>query len=500
MSEPEDDELSLALGYYDPTYLFISLQADLEEIATPPSELMGIWPDEKLLAYALNRYTFFHEMLHFHDYFGTMAGINLFYTHLRQVKAFAAFMEALRESGRRLVLPLDTAFSDSDPFADAAKAQIRNWLVLLQSTATFAQAFKKTFGYGHHLNDHVVYKKRGSSLPEVATFPVSASIRSPDDLQEVTIYYPIGLEALLEGNSQAVQRGLIESECSVELADKLVALLWPQQISPDQPLESLKDGILPYNITDVLVSKYLRLRGHPKFQRKSILQITDQTLSRSYLRALNEPWEVPPKFEFRDVGRLFVDTLEGSAIHDLVDGTVPWPETLTAMYKAILDTINKSKRPEDIPYAADFMAPLNIMESVVSHCIIAPLLKARIDLNHGIFHDVDKYVELLPTLPRPPVILRGSKHSMAGYMTSAKVSDAWIKYCLLTSAMHEIYGLKKELHCFRSHQLRKSSFNLCRPGTCQGNMAVGLCTEWFANQPLPDCVFASMVRRFELVH
>jgi hypothetical protein len=214
---------------------------------------------------------------------------------------------------------------------------------------------------------------------------------------------------------------------------------------------------------------------------------------------LSEPWEVPPKFEIADVGRLFIDTLEETPISNLVNGTVPFPKELTEAYKEVLNSILESKKPDDIPYDTDLLAPLNVIEAVVAHHIIAPLIKARLDTDHEVFHSIDKYIELLPTLPPVPVMLVGEDEVFADYMRSGTVGDAWTKYCLLTRAMHDTYMLNTGLHCFRSHELRKSKLNLClQGGSCVGNIAAGQCEKWVPPTPLPNCVFASMVKRFGL--
>src|SRR5271165_6046269 len=98
LSSIDDDAV---LGYYQPFYLRASVKHGWDEVARPPSELQDNLSPDALVAYALARYTVFHEIRHFHDYFGTIAGTSLFQAHLAQISAFARFIETFRSSGRR---------------------------------------------------------------------------------------------------------------------------------------------------------------------------------------------------------------------------------------------------------------------------------------------------------------------------------------------------------------------------------------------------------------
>lgn len=500
MAEPEIDN-ALVLGYYHPFYLYILVKYGMPDFTKRPDEVTKHLSRDQKLAYALARYTFFHEIRHFHDYFGTMAGISLFYVHLRQLRAFARFIEKLRAADQKLHLPLDSSWVDGDPNGETAKGLVRNWRMLVKATAAFSQAFQKTTGNVHHPNEYVVYKKREGDNPDVPTFPLQSRIGYPGKLRDLTIYYPIGLEVLAEGNTQALQRGLMEVEFPDGLADHLVGTGQPRRLDPGDPVESARSSALPYNVTDFLVSKYLRLRGHPTFKRKTILQLTDQALSGAYIEPVSKPWEVPATFKIVDVGRMFIDMLEDTNVSDLVNGTVPYPQHITDFYQEYLNGLMKGKKPEEIAYEADFVSPIDMIESVVTHHVIVPLIAARLETKHEVFYSIEKYLEMLPKLPFPPVIFVGesdySEH-YAHYMRNQNIGDAWMKYCMLMSAMHDICDLRSGINCFRAQELKNSKLNLCNKGTCRGNITVGNCDEWTPSKSLPDCVFASMLRRFGL--
>src|SRR4051794_23547224 len=87
-------------GYYNPFFLYAYVRRPVSETLQEPARLQNVLSPDELFEYALARYTYFHELRHFHDYFGTFAGISLFSAHLQQVRAFAGFCEDVRAAGR----------------------------------------------------------------------------------------------------------------------------------------------------------------------------------------------------------------------------------------------------------------------------------------------------------------------------------------------------------------------------------------------------------------
>ncbi|MCP3444541.1 hypothetical protein [Bradyrhizobium sp. CCGUVB14] len=485
-------------GFYQPFYLFASITFPAELTAKPPEELRGVLTSEQLIGYALARYTFLHELRHFHDYFGTTAGISLFTAHLEQVRAFASFLEGVRGFGQELAFPFNPSSFSGTPLEDLAKGLVRNWRIFLRSTTTFVEAFERTIDVGHVPADHVVFKPREGNGPDVPTFPLQMGIGQHGRVDPVTVFYPIGLEVLLEGNAQALQRGLMEVECSPALADQLVPLMHHQKLGADDPMEALRAGAMPYNITDLLVSKFLRLKGHPRFQRSTILQLTDQALSWSFMRPRSKPWEVPATFELVDIGRTFVGLLEAAPLQNLVAGTVHYPDGLLDVYRTFLDAMSNTPLPEDIEYEGDLLSPIRMIESIVMHNIVKPLLKARLETKHEVFYSVSKYLEKIPDLPSVPVFLEGGSVRFASYMQSPKATDAWVKYCFLTSLMRELYASQSSLNCFRAQQLDPTDLNLCAAGHCNEHIARGSCSNWFPGSGLPVCSFANLLARVGL--
>lgn len=486
---------SIVLGYYQPFYLFASLAHSRGNLEAPPEQMKGVLGPEGLFRYALARYTFHHELRHFHDYFGTLAGVTLFQAHFLQLRTFAGFIEALRSTGKGLQLPFDRMTRDDGPSGEMARALVRNWRVFLQSTARFTEAFEKTTSFTHHPEDHVIYTKGDVQLP---TFPLTTAIQQGTRVTPLTVYYPIGLEVLVEGNAQALQRDLMEAECSAELAARLVPSMHRATIRTDDPVERMRVNASPYNVTDFMVSKYLRLRGHPTFTRSTVTRLTDQALGSAAILPRSKPWEVPATFALTDVGRMFVEYLENSSLQSLVDGDPPYPDSVTRNYETLLGDLEKSVRPDQVEYGTDFIAPLNLIEAVVNHHIILPLIRARLETRHAVFYSNLEYLQHVPHLPEIPLLIEDGRPGYASYMAEKNVGDAWAKHALLTSAMHEIYGMKSAVRCFRAHEVPGQRLNLCIQGECGPNMTAGLCGQWPRDGALPDCLFSSLIKRFGL--
>jgi hypothetical protein len=248
----------------------------------------------------------------------------------------------------------------------------------------------------------------------------------------------------------------------------------------------------------------LRLRDRPHFERTTILRLTDQTLSSSYVQAVSKPHEVPATFQMINIGQRFIDNLEAASLDQLVDGTVPYEPVITEAYRSTLQALTSTKKPEELDYGRDLISPIDMMESVVAHHVVVPLIQLRLNTNHEVFYNVWKYLELIRDLPAPPMLMIEGKAYFASYLnTTSKIGasfhDAWIKYCMITHVIHEMYSFKSSVTCFRAHQIKSTQINLCQRGSCAGNIAAGRCQEWHPGQELPNCLFASLLAQLGLV-
>jgi hypothetical protein len=228
------------------------------------------------------------------------------------------------------------------------------------------------------------------------------------------------------------------------------------------------------------------------------LQITDQTLSEAHIWPRTEPWEVPAQFEYVNIGAMFIDILENAKIEDLRDGTVPCPAHITDAYRVMLEQYDRTTKPENVEYTGDLISPVAMIESVVVHYIIKPLITARLETNHEVFWSTTKYLEKLPTLPEIPVVITGQTTRNAQYMRGPNIGDAWTKYCLLIQCMRDLYALRDTVKCFRAGHLPLDAINLCTEGDCSTHIRAGECDGWKMNDALPPCVFASLLRRLTL--
>ena len=314
------------------------------------------------------------------------------------------------------------------------------------------------------------------------------------------MYYPISLVALIEGNAQAIQRSLSEAE----LPD--VAGQFTPPKSEHRLIEGLEQDqseivaslIQPYNVTDFMLSKYLRLRGRPSFERKSLICLTDITLSSCGIVPRSEDdLGLPQSFEMTEVGQGFVSRMESFPIERLASGDIKYPPVLLKAYANFLAGVLDFPKPHEIDYKGNLLSPLNLLESIFRHNVIAPLLQARLDTNHEIFHSVVEYLRRFSSLPKIPVMEHNGGLEFAPYMTPL-AEDAWSKYVFLKRLCGELANGSHILTCPRATGVIGSTgdTNFCTTGECRDNIHIGNCNGWYKTSPhpLPQCLFAQVLK------
>lgn len=140
------------------------------------------------------------------------------------------------------------------------------------------------------------------------------------------------------------------------------------------------------------------------------------------------------------------------------------------------------------------MSPLRMIEAIVRHEIMVPLLEARLKIGHQTFSSAVRYLETIQHLPKVPVMEVGREVIFAPYMTPY-ATDAWAKYVMLSHLMYQIYGGRRRLDCPRA--LNKigqgGTLNLATDGECAVHVSEGRCNGWEAGSTdrLPSCQFSN---------
>lgn len=395
-----------------------------------------------------------------------------------------------------------TTWAATSQFADIYSRFLRSWSLQQQAAIRFAGLFSPISGTESHPKDHVVYLGTNYSAKDrVAAFPFDFGL--PDQGKRITVYYPVSLIALLEGNAQAIQRSLAAAELPSHLADQFTPVNIQHRILEDAGETEDIDKIVaavtqPYNVTDFMLSKYLRLRGKPTFDREALLRLTDITLSScGIVSRQTDDLGLPRSFEMTEVGRDFVNQMESIPLDKIVSGDVEYPSVLRGAYSGFLESIVDFPTPEQIEYRGDLLSPLKLLESIFRHEVIAPLLQARLDSNHEVFYSVDEYMRRLPSLPKVPVIEYPNGVQFAPYMIPI-AQDAWSKYVFIRRLCSELASGSHILTCARATgvvgHIADSSF--CMSGECRTNIEAGNCNGWYNSspRPLPPCLFTGVLK------
>lgn len=485
-------------------YQYLNLHSYIKH--WPPidkSEVPAGASGEKLLYLSLARYAHIHETRHFHDFFGTLAGASLFFAHFEMLRSLVAMIEMSRQTDERWFLPFPD-WIETSKFRAIYEQHLRSWRVYRAAAVKLTQAFRARAITRRFPDEYVVYAATAAEGDPTAAFPFDVGV--PERDLRLTVVYPLSLTALLEGNAQALQRTLAEAEFPPEVAkeftpQRIGQLLWKKDEPAANLLDSVAASIQPYNATDFMVSKYLRLKhGTESFRREALLRLTDIALSSSaILPAQKDDLDLPVAFNVSGVGMEFVKVMERSSPEDLSRARIDYPPVLLEAYTELLDSVTDVQRPEDVSYTGDLSSPLVLLESIIRHHVMAPLIKARIDTNHAVFYSVTEYMRRFPELPAVPVLEHEGGMTFAPYM-SDKACDAWGKYVFLSRVFSQLMDGAPVLTCPRSDQTLGQIGNaeFCMEGECAEHIGQGDCAGWHPEgwQPLPNCLFSNILRVF----
>lgn len=459
---------------------------------------------------ALQGFAHFHELRHFHDYFGTMAGINLFTNLITMLREFVEMMQQLKESRTDCVLPL-TFWANQPNCPNFVRLFVNKYAAMRTVEHLFQGSMPLCTEAG--FTDEAW---REIEVPELnlkfPAFPVSAGVTGEDgSTQKVTIWRPIGLEALIEGNAQALQRSYLEMFWPTKIVNDAWELMARADASVggdrDQLDEALSRATLPYNLTDLLITKYLRKRNHHRpWERNALLRFTDSALMRARVQCTAID-TTPPRSERKVTnievttahpGQYFVQDIEDAAWNESKPAStfsLP-PESL----RAIRDIYRDIKPPTQLRGASAFDA-IDIIESYVRIHIIAPLIDLRIKYGHEVFLDGGGYFARSKEFPRPIMTVYTDD-----FETPHEVDDVilekWIEFSMLVNVVDQLLAGGEVISCPRAYPLIPGLgfFQLVQSGDCESFIRSRSCLVWSrgALDSLPSCGFRNLLGRLGL--
>lgn len=456
---------------------------------------------------AIESFAYFHELRHFHDYFGTLGGINLFYNFLQMLREFYSLSEIIRSIRRTWQLPL-TEYAQRPDCPELIRLFVHKYKVM--SFARDALLGRLLLGIDSGSTNE---NWRQVSAPEIGmdfpAFPYSAWIIDHDTnkRQEVTVWQPIGFEALVEGAAQSLQRSYLEvfwPDSVVETAWKLL-MESSVQFAANEMEHGILSSVLPYNLTDLLVSKFARNCGHQSWERKRLLSLTDTALMQSYLHlestGISNP--VPGrkatnvKVTSRHPGTVFVEHLKRAnwTANEHVEAT----DSTSEIFTSLRESFANYEPPEDAVTNREASA-IDIIEAFVRHKIIVPLLDARARYGADVFCSPTKYIEHQNELPRPIIISHSDSFESANDIDD-RMLKKWVEFCFLANTMEQLMDGKEVIACPRAYSLVPGfEFFELAEGGCTKHIQGRTCQAWSSGMlaSLPNCTFSNLIRHIAL--
>src|ERR1041384_1658876 len=91
---------------------------------------------EKRVQLSLARYSYIHETRHFHDFFGTLAGVSLFMAHFEMLRHFLTLFEMSRHTDETWSIPFPE-WTETSKFRDIHNQFLRGWSLYQRRSARF---------------------------------------------------------------------------------------------------------------------------------------------------------------------------------------------------------------------------------------------------------------------------------------------------------------------------------------------------------------------------
>jgi hypothetical protein len=318
-----------------------------------------------------------------------------------------------------------------------------------------------------------------------------------ESLEDQTQWFPIGFECILEGNAQALQRTLLEGMWPDDVARRV----WDLQSRYQQKISALESAslpppdpwILPYNITDLLITKHLRPLGRPTFQRRLVTEISDWAL-------MNGLAPIPGKqMTIISPAEVFVQTVDRLTGSSEEDARVIPPPLPSSSWQHIYDSYAGIPREEDL--LAQSPQPgncISLLEAYVAHHVICPLLQARMEQGADLFSNPDKYLAASAHLPKPPFIALPSRMGSIGNVPDWLL-PAWAEFVVFRDIARQLIDGHQIVSCPRAYGRIPgiTTTDLTTDGSgCSKNVEARRCLTWSEGRlaDLPKCLFTQLIR------
>ena len=477
-------------------------QGLLEFLSTVEEQFRHANTIEEELDIALRHLTLLHEVRHFHDCFGTLAGISLFGAYLRTMGAFCDTAKHLYENRLSWSLPLaDWARDESCPEVVAEFVHAYERL----------QAHSKVFLGDLQLpmsDEPIVEPWVDVEIGDLeTTFPASlhrlgiveVDVDDPSSAEaepkKLGVHpEPLGFEVLIEGNAQALQRSIARAlypSIADKLWDRLNLLIHMLPIAAD-PAQTGMRRVLPYNIVDAFVTRYLKKRASvTQFHGGLILDVIDGAL----MNSVAPPFDKPTKS--KHPGYALVEALDEMVIDRKGDvAEIKVRRDHPSALDGLIQRYEKTESPEKLESGQGYIHPLNYIEAYAIHKITLPLMKARRRQGNKLYTNVETYLENIFGLPTPPVIVNPRSLMLAKNNRDIFLKK-WSEFVILGALMEQVMH-NSVLSCPRwLKSVPGIEFmELRAEPSCSQYIRRRGCQTWSRGrlQSLPKCPFSTLVR------
>lgn len=442
------------------------------------------------LAYEIT--SLFHEMRHFVDVFGTLAGITLFSNYIAQLKAFADISSAMRGAGMHWQVPL-SEWTQQDDCPQAVRDFIRTAKGFDVASDIFVAPFNPVEIEGHRNDLIIELDFEGGG--KVDAFPLRVGRISESKELLRTVLYPIGLEALLEGNAHALCRNFVESYFPSYVAEQLEhrILSIPSRDINGQEGQRAAQTATPYMIIDLLITRFLKRHSIDSFPRNLVLAVTDRILSTSSMQKLDAP-HGSTAISIDRIGGNLCDLLESEDPGGLAAGRLSDAPHVSAGYEALLAGLERGNDWDSILDDYSPRTSIEIWEAYVAQNFIVPLLRERLATEHRAFTNSAEFLPLISKIGIAPARVVNGK-MVLGDMPK-RVQQAWHHQLMLGKILSQLVRGGRIL-CPRAHATVPGidSFNLAIEYECSTHMRLG-CGSYVPRQIAtePNCLFESALK------
>lgn len=446
-----------------------------------------------------------HERIHYLDTFGTLAGISLLSSRFELLREFIEVGGRMARQRKRWKLPLANWISDADVPPDVK--QLAKLAIAYRQTDKLFEAAVEPFMVEGQTEDVWVELPLSAARVvmsrdiKIPAFPQSIAIRDPAGKRPdrpVTVFHPLGYQAILEGRAHSMARSWMETKFP-DVPVELFSTYGPPRAMPageflGQFENDAANWFAVYNMTDYMISKFLRGRGVHQFSRDLVLGLSDRALSESIL-FIDSSNANAIAASVRSPGTVLVELMD--ELPPIDTPTVTYPERTTEMYRSTLEKLERGGDWQTVTGSEPYRA-LRVWESFIAHHITVPLLRQRLETNHAVYANGNDLLRLaISDLPRVEVI----NDQLKFHLIPDEVRSAWAKQMFLGEIAEQIFGGAKIIRCPRAHRLLPGLTSIdFAGGKCNTYVrrGCGSCTEGVPSLSL-SCLFNSTLIAYGLV-